>query len=486
MPIGVPRIIYCWGEETSPQWTDIYNFIFRRRMVFLMQYLDDELCNQICGLLINIHMDDRSPSKAELEKRETGNVRKSRKTEQLAGDLLNADEDMLNVDEDMGIDDIFKREQLTLQKITTDWLSWNAQFFDYADEPYLAELLTKDFNHLNKSFQRVSKKNEKTQKTPSVNENTSTSSSYCITPLLNSKKRGSTKWIQSSGTAKKHLDVYSPFIKHLTNDLKKYSFTDNVRIDEVEKINTNRLHMLKTNTSFINKVTATLTATINKVTALRWTKKVMNKTLSQLLLKKKYLDALSNSKNSATGYNRDYYNATEKTLMEEEYKKVFVIINSFGGSVGNGITVHDALQFIKAGSLTLGLGVAASAASLALAGGTIGQRYVTEGCHTMLHQPESSISGQASDIWIDSMEILKIRKDVADIYSLSTYRPRHKILRDLDRDFYLTATETINYGLADEIATNEVMHSIVEQTGRLWSFNESSQQRLLENRENEV
>jgi len=49
MPIGVPRIIYCWGEELPAQWTDIYNFIFRRRMVFLMQYLDDELCNQICG-----------------------------------------------------------------------------------------------------------------------------------------------------------------------------------------------------------------------------------------------------------------------------------------------------------------------------------------------------------------------------------------------------------------------------------------------------
>ena len=60
MPIGVPRIIYCWGEELPPQWTDIYNFIFRRRMVFLMQYLDDELCNQVCGLLINIHMEDRS------------------------------------------------------------------------------------------------------------------------------------------------------------------------------------------------------------------------------------------------------------------------------------------------------------------------------------------------------------------------------------------------------------------------------------------
>jgi ATP-dependent Clp protease protease subunit len=168
--------------------------------------------------------------------------------------------------------------------------------------------------------------------------------------------------------------------------------------------------------------------------------------------------------------------------MDEESKKVFVIINSFGGSVGNGITVHDALQFIKAGSLTLALGVAASAASLALAGGTIGERYVTEGCHTMIHQPESSLQGQASDIWIDSQEIMKIRLDVAEIYSLSTYRPRHKILRDLDRDFYLTATETIQYGLADEIATNEVMQNIVELTHQAWDVHDATQERLLDSR----
>jgi ATP-dependent Clp protease protease subunit len=182
---------------------------------------------------------------------------------------------------------------------------------------------------------------------------------------------------------------------------------------------------------------------------------------------------------------RDYYRKqTEKALSEEEAKKVFVIINSFGGSVGNGITIHDALQFIKAGSLTLALGVAASAASLVLTGGTIGERYVTEGCHIMIHQPESSgIQGQASDIWIDSQEILKIRLDVAEIYSLSTYRPRHKILRDLDRDFYLTAMETIYYGLADEIATNEVMSSIIEMTQNVWDYHDSQQQKLLESRD---
>jgi hypothetical protein len=99
------------------------------------------------------------------------------------------------------------------------------------------------------------------------------------------------------------------------------------------------------------------------------------------------------------------------------------------------------------------------------------------------NQPESQLQGQASDIWIDSQEIMKIRLDVADIYSLSTYRPRHKILRDLDRDFYLNAPETIAYGLADEIATNEVMSEIVEMTSKIWDVYDGKQQRLLESRE---
>ena len=227
-------------------------------------------------------------------------------------------------------------------------------------------------------------------------------------------------------------------------------------------------------------------------------KKLSEKALGQRLLRREYnLDPFASElrhpqnkkawrSSSKDSYNefRDYYRKqTERSFMEEETKKVFVIINSFGGSVGNGITVHDALQFIKAGSLTLGLGVAASASSLVLAGGTIGERYVTEGCHTMIHQPESALQGQASDIWIDSQEIMKIRLDVAEIYSLSTYRPRHKILRDLDRDFYLTAPETIAYGLADEIATNEVMHEIVEMTAKVWDVYDGKQQRLLESRE---
>ena len=171
MPIGVPRIIYCWGEELPAQWTDIYNFIFRRRMVFLMQYLDDELCNQICGLLINIHMEDRSK---ELEKKEMENSglfknQTAQKTSTRGNNTAQASafaensssfgmkkersiEDLMISEDDLGIDENHMLERNTLQKISLEWLNWNAQFFDYSDEPYLfylAELLSKDLNNEN-------------------------------------------------------------------------------------------------------------------------------------------------------------------------------------------------------------------------------------------------------------------------------------------------------------------------------------------------
>ena len=576
MPIGVPRIIYCWGEELPAQWTDIYNFIFRRRMVFLMQYLDDELCNQICGLLINIHMEDRSKEMEKKEMERSGVFKsgvgsssdsskgKSGKPESSFNKVGPKDsaEDLLNADEDLGIEDIDSLEQYTLQKITTEWLNWNAQFFDYSDEPYLfylAELLSKDFQQNNSSLNSGAY--------PSDNGTTprfaSGGAGNEMTQLLQMLKKNSA--LMNSNT-NEPLDVYSPFRKNANfgnfGNLQGFEESIDLSFQDLNPLSPRTKHggtgkeqlfkmfnqlESKTKTSSLldnfKKMSLLLNNKANKKNRLQSSRggvpgstgagyESQNLSLSNLLSdfsKKDFMTpprlqsprvgggyhpgetppkgfpggtsagkqfgqkALSQRQlranysldsNSGSNEFRSYYRKqTERALIEEESKKVFVIINSFGGSVGNGVTVHDALQFIKAGSLTLGLGVAASAASLALAGGTIGERYVTEGCHVMIHQPEGGLQGQASDIWIDSQEIMKIRLDVAEIYSLSTYRPRHKILRDLDRDFYLTATETIHYGLADEIATNEVMHEIIEMTSKVWDYHDSKQQRLLETRE---
>lgn len=563
MPIGVPRIIYCWGEELPAQWTDIYNFIFRRRMVFLMQYLDDELCNQICGLLINIHMEDRSKEleKKEMEKssslsRNTG--LKSNKSAGFGADGQNSSktsakfsafspksvEDLLTSEDDLAIDQNNTLEQYTLQKITMEWLNWNAQFFDYSDEPYLyylADILSKDFsketgNLMYSEFGGVSQQNYAAER-----KNASFQKNLMATKApLNKNFFKLFKNLNKTNSSNSALDVYSPF-RQLANfaannyDLNKVNPLLNAASSgqNVNKIIAG-FDALRRNQGYSNGPEKTQSlAAISKLFNNLGQDNLSNQlfansgfenagasenVLSQRRLKREYLQdrvssaaftnlaqsqTKSNSKmfnyldlvdgsfnaynsqsyDSASSNSQFYRKQTERTIQEEESKKVFVIINSFGGSVGNGITVHDALQFIKAGSLTLGLGVAASAASLVLAGGTIGERYVTEGCHVMIHQPEGGLNGQASDIWIDANEIMKIRLDVAEIYSLSTYRPRHKILRDLDRDFYLTATETIQYGLADEIATNEVMHSIIEMTSKVWDFHDAQQQRLLETRE---
>jgi ATP-dependent Clp protease protease subunit len=544
MPIGVPRIIYCWGEELPAQWTDIYNFIFRRRMVFLMQYLDDELCNQICGLLINIHMEDRSK---ELEKKEMERsglfktpAKQSRpggqnnkktdpisKFSNLGNKKEKSMEDLLSSDEDLGIEDNNKLEQYTLQKITMEWLNWNAQFFDYSNEPYLfylAELLSNPLESKNEGQILYNGKTKEIAKLMKIFKS--------MTSLMNEKESSqffdrlassSILWdnysLSSSQNEKQiqknlqGLDVYSPFRLLANFASKDYSLKKlNPLTSDKELLQI--FHQIKKSKKKNPTEITTLLSNLSQKNFSQNNKnyKLMEDSsenaLGQRRLRKEYTQDKVNmgiqsfgenihnkTKKSSnyldfSSYNdsynefRDYYRKqTEKAISEEEAKKVFVIINSFGGSVGNGITIHDALQFIKAGSLTLALGVAASAASLALAGGTIGERYVTEGCHVMIHQPEGGLQGQASDIWIDSQEIMKIRLDVAEIYSLSTYRPRHKILRDLDRDFYLTATETIYYGLADEIATNEVMHEIIEMTNKVWNYHDSKQQRLLETRE---
>jgi ATP-dependent Clp protease protease subunit len=521
MPIGVPRIIYCWGEELPAQWTDIYNFIFRRRMVFLMQYLDDELCNQICGLLINIHMEDRSK---ELEKKEMekSGLFKSTSTKTKSTDALKKEnfstggtnakrrsvDDLLTSDQDFSIEDNYMLEQYTLQKITTEWLNWNAQFFDYSDEPYLyylADILSKDFSKESANLKY------------SINNKNVTEMTKLILCLKNIKKSSN-----NIINTKSNLDVYAPF-RLLANfapqnyNLEKLNQSQKITKGNFAEI----LSVLKNST--VNPSKDFTKKLVNNLSQKEFTQQLQvpeklltssEKALNQRRLKRHYIKERSllqlSSSSQRTNHPLKAYNyldqnslnadgslndfsgrslyrkQTERVIQEEESKKVFMIINSFGGSVGNGITVHDALQFIKAGSLTLALGVAASAASLALAGGTIGERYVTEGCHTMIHQPEGGLNGQASDIWIDSQEIMKIRLDVAEIYSLSTYRPRHKILRDLDRDFYLTAMETIYYGLADEIATNEVMQNIVEMTSKVWDYHDSKQQRLLETRDSQT
>lgn len=529
MPIGVPRIIYCWGEELPAQWTDIYNFIFRRRMVFLMQYLDDELCNQICGLLINIHMEDRSKELEKKEMENSGLFQSSTQKKPAQGGGFQSPtssfqggskkkerslEDLMISEEDLAIDENNMLETHTLQKISLESLNWNSQFFDYSEEPYLfylAELLAKEVTGNNAGlftnsglqnssmndrefakFMMMFKQMNRANTSDSFRKNLNSSQNFDIYSPF---RFLADKIFENSQDFQKLTSQQENFQKKLQQFHPRISSSQDGRMESLisDIANKEFLNLLENQNSENNFSSRSAEKAFTQRQLRRdYSQENLfsSKFRSQKRIQGTPFDSLNpdsfgaGSKDAAyLEYRDSYRKQTERAFQEEESKKVFMVINSFGGSVGNGITIHDALQFIKAGSMTLALGVAASAASLALAGGTIGERYVTEGCHVMMHQPEGGLSGQASDIWIDSQEILKIRLDVAEIYSLSTYRPRHKILRDLDRDFYLTAMETIYYGLADEIATNEVMHSIIEMTSKVWDYHDSQQQKLLESRE---
>lgn len=455
MPLGIPRIVYSWGEDAGANWTDLYNFIFRRRMIFVMQYLDDELCNQICGLLINIHMEDRAKEMEKEQMDKSGlfghnkatdsnrtNTTAASQAKSKSATLTAKDAQDLLMSEDIDIDENHALEQYYLQQIEEGALS-----------------LGKNLN--NNEFL-----------------NTSLSTNGAMFSDVELKQIIKSSSINQTDTNTNPLNTYAPFREIVKFTPERFNFHD-VNTKAERSLSLRKVKSAyKQDTGY-----TTTTSNLNKGLVSSASPKGMRTSTASSLL-----DFTSNSYNLESIYNsRELYRKqAERTLQEEENKKVFVLINSFGGSVSHGITVHDALQFIKAGSTTLNLGVAASAASMVLAGGNIGERFITEGAHTMLHQVEASINGQASDIYIDAKEVIRIKLDVADIYSLSTYRPRHKILRDLDRDFYLNANETVQYGLADEIATNEVISEVIESVNRVWAYHEGHQQRLLETIERQV
>nr|YP_009519285.1 Clp protease proteolytic subunit [Codium arabicum]AYC65221.1 Clp protease proteolytic subunit [Codium arabicum] len=141
-----------------------------------------------------------------------------------------------------------------------------------------------------------------------------------------------------------------------------------------------------------------------------------------------------------------YLNAEEKT------KDLYLYINSPGGSVTCGIAVYDIMNYIKSEVITLCIGTAASMASFILVGGTIGKRIAFPHSRIMIHQPEGGSQGQASEVLSESEEISRIRRQIGLIYSERTKQSLSKISRDLDRDQFLSASESKLYGLIDHVA----------------------------------
>ncbi|MFB2976223.1 ATP-dependent Clp protease proteolytic subunit [Microseira sp. BLCC-F43] len=136
---------------------------------------------------------------------------------------------------------------------------------------------------------------------------------------------------------------------------------------------------------------------------------------------------------------------------DDQTKPIYLYINSPGGSVTAGMAIYDTMQYIKSEVITICMGLAASMGSFLLMAGTKGKRMALPHSRIMIHQPSGGTRGQATDIQIEAQEILRIRRQLNEIYAQRTGQPLEKIERDMDRDFFLSAHEAKEYGLIDKV-----------------------------------
>ncbi|HZG16585.1 MAG TPA: ATP-dependent Clp endopeptidase proteolytic subunit ClpP [Candidatus Bathyarchaeia archaeon] len=136
---------------------------------------------------------------------------------------------------------------------------------------------------------------------------------------------------------------------------------------------------------------------------------------------------------------------------EDPEKDIHLYINSPGGSVTAGMAIFDTMQFIKPDVSTICVGMAASKASVLLAAGAPGKRYALPNAEVMIHQPWGGTQGQASDMIIAAERILKMREMLVRIISERSGQPFDKVMKDMDRDYYLSAEEALQYGLIDKV-----------------------------------
>lgn len=141
---------------------------------------------------------------------------------------------------------------------------------------------------------------------------------------------------------------------------------------------------------------------------------------------------------------------------ENPDKDIHLYINSPGGSVTAGLSIYDTMQFIKPDVSTMCIGQACSMGAFLLTAGAKGKRFCLPNSRVMIHQPSGGAQGQASDIHIHAQEILKIRERLNRIMAQHTGRSVEEISRDTERDNFMSAEQSKEYGLIDEVLTARV------------------------------
>ena len=139
---------------------------------------------------------------------------------------------------------------------------------------------------------------------------------------------------------------------------------------------------------------------------------------------------------------------------EDPDKYINLYINSPGGSVTAGMAIYDTMQYVKCDVSTMCMGMAASMGAFLLSGGTKGKRLALPNAEIMIHQPSGGAQGQATEIEIAAEHILRTKKKLNTILSENTGQPYETIVKDTERDNWLTAQEALEYGLIDKVMEN--------------------------------
>ncbi len=139
---------------------------------------------------------------------------------------------------------------------------------------------------------------------------------------------------------------------------------------------------------------------------------------------------------------------------ENPDKDISLYINSPGGSVTAGMSIYDTMQFVKPDVSTLCIGQAASMGAFLLAAGAKGKRFSLPNSRVMIHQPSGGFSGQSTDIQIQAKEIMYLREKLNAILANHTGRSAEEIDRDTERDNFMSAEESVKYGMIDKVIAN--------------------------------
>lgn len=136
---------------------------------------------------------------------------------------------------------------------------------------------------------------------------------------------------------------------------------------------------------------------------------------------------------------------------EDPKKDTSIYINSPGGSVTAGMAIYDTIQYVSSDVSTICIGQAASAAAMLLAAGKKGKRFALPNARVMIHQVMGGAEGQATDVEIQTREIVRMKKAVNEVMAKHTGKSIETIEKDTDRDYYMSALEAKKYGLIDEV-----------------------------------